>query len=243
MNVKIIGEGSEELGDGGLEDFVPRHPDLLRADAIIVCDAGNFAVGVPSLTTTLRGVVEVVVTVRTLSSAMHSGVFGGAAPDALAALILMLATLRDERGDTTIRGLDNTQTWSGAKYPPEQFRKDANVLDGVDLLGDDISDMIWARPAVTVLGIDCPPIDGCTAAIQPEARALISLRIPPGVDATSRPGRADRPSCGCRAMARPGRLRACVRGAAVRRIGRRSGLRSDVRVDARGVRPRGRPAG
>ena len=183
VNVKIIGEGSEELGDGGLEDFVPRHPDLLRADAIIVCDAGNFAVGVPSLTTTLRGVVEVMVTVRTLSSAMHSGVFGGAAPDALAALILMLATLRDERGHTTIRGLDNTQTWSGARYQPEQFRKDANVLDGVDLLGDDISDMIWARPAVTVLGIDCPSIDGCTAAIQPEARALISLRIPPGVDA------------------------------------------------------------
>ena len=183
VNVKIIGEGSEELGDGGLEDFVPRHPDLLRADAIIVCDAGNFAVGVPSLTTTLRGVVEVVVTVRTLSSPMHSGVFGGAAPDAIAALIAMLATLRDERGNTTIRGLDNTQTWSGAKYQPEQFRKDANVLDGVDLLGDDISDMIWARPAVTVLGIDCPSIAGCTAAIQPEARALISLRIPPGVDA------------------------------------------------------------
>ena len=85
VNVKIIGEGSEELGDGGLDDFVPRHPDLLHADAIIVCDAGNFAVGVPSLTTTLRGVVEVVVTVRTLSSAMHSGVFGGAAPDAVAA--------------------------------------------------------------------------------------------------------------------------------------------------------------
>ena len=144
---------------------------------------GNFAAGVPSLTTALRGVVEVVVTVRTLSSAMHSGVFGGAAPDALAALIVMLATLRDERGRTTIHGLDNTQTWTGAKYQPEQFRKDANVLDGVDLLGDDISDMIWARPAVTVLGIDCPPIDGCTAAIQPEARALISLRIPPGVDA------------------------------------------------------------
>jgi acetylornithine deacetylase/succinyl-diaminopimelate desuccinylase-like protein len=183
VNVKIIGEGSEELGDGGLEDFVPRHPDMLRADAIIVCDAGNFAVGEPSLTTTLRGVVEVVVTVRTLSSAMHSGVFGGAAPDALAALILMLATLRDEQGHTTIRGLDNTQPWSGARYQPEQFRKDANVLEGVDLLGDDISDMIWARPAATVLGIDCPSIDGCTAAIQAEARALVSLRIPPGVDA------------------------------------------------------------
>jgi cysteinylglycine-S-conjugate dipeptidase len=183
VSVKIVGEGSEELGDGGLEDFVPRHPDLLRADVIIVCDAGNLAVGVPSLTTTLRGVVEVVVTVRTLSSPMHSGVFGGAAPDALAALLRMITTLRDEQGNTTIRGLDNTQTWSGAKYSPDQFRKDANVLDGVDLLGDDVSDMIWARPAVTVLGIDCPPIAGSTAAIQPEARALLSLRVPPGVDA------------------------------------------------------------
>ena len=118
VSVKIVGEGSEELGDGGLEEFVPRHPDLLRADVILICDTGNAAVGIPTLTTTLRGVVETTVTVRSLSTAMHSGNFGGAAPDALAALILMLATLRDEQGNTTIRGLDNTQVWSGTKYPP-----------------------------------------------------------------------------------------------------------------------------
>ena len=81
--VKIIGEGSEEQGTGGLEDFVPRNADLLRADAILVCDAGNFAVGVPSLTTSLRGLANVVVTVDALTSPMHSGMFGGAAPDAL----------------------------------------------------------------------------------------------------------------------------------------------------------------
>ena len=183
VSVKIVGEGSEELGDGGLEDFVPRHPDLLRADVILICDTGNAAVGVPTLTTTLRGVVEATVTVRSLSTAMHSGNFGGAAPDALAALILMLATLRDERGNTTIRGLDSTQAWSGAEYPHEQFRTDAHVLDGVDLLGDELADMIWARPAVTVLGIDCPAVDGSSAVIQPEARALVSLRVPPGMDA------------------------------------------------------------
>ena len=183
VNVKIVGEGSEELGDGGLEDFVPRNPELLRADVILICDTGNAAVGVPTLTTSLRGVVEVSVTVRSLSTAMHSGNFGGAAPDALAALILMLATLRDEQGNTTIRGLDNTQVWSGAKYPPEQFCTDAHLLDGVDLLGDDVADMIWARPAVTVLGIDCPPVVGASAVIQPEARALVSLRVPPGMDA------------------------------------------------------------
>jgi acetylornithine deacetylase/succinyl-diaminopimelate desuccinylase-like protein len=183
VGVKIVGEGSEELGAGGLEDFVPRHPELLRADVILICDTGNSAVGVPTLTTTLRGVANVTVSVRSLASPMHSGKYGGAAPDALAALIHMLASLRDEHGNTTVRGLDNTQTWSGDKYPADVFRRDANVLDGVDLLGDDVSDMLWARPAVTVLGIDCPPVLGSTAAVQGEARARVSLRVPPGMDA------------------------------------------------------------
>ena len=184
VNLRIVAEGSEEQGTGGLEEFVPQHPDLMRADAIVVCDTGNFAVGVPSLTTTLRGVANIRVTVRTLGSAMHSGMFGGPAPDALAALIYMLSTLRDERGNTTIRSLDATQTWSGAEYPPEQFRTDANVLDGVDLIGDGtVSDLLWARPAVTVLGIDCPPVVGSSGAIQPDSRARINLRVPPGTDA------------------------------------------------------------
>jgi cysteinylglycine-S-conjugate dipeptidase len=183
VGVIIVGEGSEELGDGGLEEFVPRHPDLLHADAILICDAGNSAAGTPSLTTTLRGVVEVTVTVRTLAGPMHSGMFGGAAPDALTALIHMLATLHDEHGDTTVGGLEHRQTWTGADYPPGQFRHDANVLDGVDLLGDDVAEMIWARPAITVLGIDCPGVVGSSAAIQPHARALVSLRVPPGMDA------------------------------------------------------------
>jgi acetylornithine deacetylase/succinyl-diaminopimelate desuccinylase-like protein len=181
--VTIVGEGSEELGDGGLEAFVPGNADLLRADAILICDAGNSAAGTPSLTTTLRGVVEVTVTVRTLTDPMHSGMFGGAAPDALTALIHMLATLHDEHGNTTVGGLDHSQGWPGAPYPRAQFRHDANVLDGVDVLGDDVAAMVWARPALTVLGIDCPRVVGSSATIQPTARALISLRVPPGMDA------------------------------------------------------------
>ena len=184
VTIKIVGEGSEEQGTGGLEAFVPEHADLLAADAILVCDTGNFAVGVPSLTTSLRGLANVVVTVEALGSPLHSGVFGGAAPDALAALIHMLATLRDERGNTTVRGLDASQTWPGADYPADQFRTDANVLAGVDLVGGGrVSDMVWARPAATVLGIDCPPVVGSSAAIQPRARARINLRVPPGTDA------------------------------------------------------------
>jgi acetylornithine deacetylase/succinyl-diaminopimelate desuccinylase-like protein len=183
VNVKIVGEGSEEQGTGGLEKFVPQNPDLLRADAILVCDTGNVEVGAPTLTTTLRGMANIWVTVRTLAGPAHSGMFGGAAPDALVALIRMLATLRDEQGNTTVGGLDATQTWAGASYSADRFRQDAGVLEGVDLLGADVSDMLWARPAATVLGIDCPPVVGSSASVQAEARARINLRVPPGLDA------------------------------------------------------------
>ncbi|AZZ80141.1 dipeptidase [Gordonia alkanivorans] len=185
VTVKIIGEGSEEQGTGGLEHFAVENPDLLRADAILIADSGNFAVGRPSLTTTLRGIANIDVSVETLESAMHSGMFGGAAPDALAALISMLATLRDEHGNTTITGLEADAEWPGVSYPPEQFRSDATVLDGVELVGSgSVSDMVWARPAATVLGIDCPPVVGSSAAVQPRARARINLRVPPGMDPT-----------------------------------------------------------
>ncbi len=182
VNLKLVVEGSEEQGTGGLEAFVVDNPDLLRADTILVCDTGNAAVGQPAATVSLRGMVNVVVTVEALASEVHSGMFGGAAPDALAALIAMLAGLRDSAGNTTIEGLDNTRHWEGEPYPREQFRSDAGLLDGVHLLGDgSVSDMLWARPSVTVLGIDCPPVVGSAAAIVPKAAARLNLRIPPGL--------------------------------------------------------------
>lgn len=182
VNLKLVVEGSEEQGTGGLETFVADNADLLRADTILVCDTGNAAVGQPAATVSLRGMVNVTVTVEALASELHSGMFGGAAPDALAALIAMLATLRDAAGNTTVEGLDNTRRWEGQPYPPEQFRGDAGLLDGVRLLGDGaVSDMLWARPSVTVLGIDCPPVVGSAAAIVPRAAARLNLRIPPGL--------------------------------------------------------------
>ncbi|QLY34123.1 dipeptidase [Nocardia huaxiensis] len=183
VGLTLVCEGSEEQGTGGLEQFVPGNVELLRADTILMDDCGNFAVGVPTFTQTLRGNVNVVVTIETLSSPMHSGMFGGAAPDALAALIHVLATLRDEHGNTTIDGLTADQVWDGVQYPPDAFRADANVLPGVDLLGSGtVSDMLWARPSLTVLGIDAPKVVGSSAAIQPTAAARLNLRIPPGQD-------------------------------------------------------------
>jgi len=185
VNLKLVVEGSEEQGTGGLEAFVEQNPDLLRADAILVCDTGNAAVGKPAATVTLRGMANVVVRVEALASEVHSGMFGGPAPDALAALVAILASLRDERGETTVAGLDHSKQWTGAPYPPDQFRTDAGVRDGVQLLGDgSVSDMLWSRPAITILGIDCPPVTGSTAAIVPRTAARLNLRIPPGMSAT-----------------------------------------------------------
>jgi acetylornithine deacetylase/succinyl-diaminopimelate desuccinylase-like protein len=183
VHLKLVVEGSEEQGTGGLEAFVPEHADLLRADTILVCDTGNAAVGVPAATVSLRGMVNVVVTVEALATELHSGMFGGAAPDALAALVAMLATLRDDEGNTTIDGLDSTGTWSGEPYPPDQFRADAGVVDGATLVGSGtVSDMLWARPAVTILGIDCAPVVGSASSITPRAAARLNLRIPPGIE-------------------------------------------------------------
>jgi acetylornithine deacetylase/succinyl-diaminopimelate desuccinylase-like protein len=180
--VKLICEGSEEQGTGGLEDFVPKNADLLKADAILVVDTGNFAVGVPTLTTTLRGMTSVDITLEALGSAMHSGMFGGPAPDPVVALIQILSTLHDEHGNTTVDGLDATQKWTGVDYSAEQFRADANVLEGVKLMGDGTpADLLWARPSATVLGMDIPPVIGSSSAVQASAAARISLRLPPGM--------------------------------------------------------------
>ncbi|WP_371495370.1 dipeptidase [Kitasatospora sp. NBC_00374] len=184
VGVKFVAEGSEEQGTGGLEEYVRAHADELHADALLICDTGNAAVGVPTATTTLRGLANLVVTVSTLAGDVHSGMFGGPAPDALAALIRMLDSLRDADGGTRIQGLETDGHWDGVGYDERQFRTDAGVLDGVGLTGSgSVADRLWARPAVTVLGIDCARVVGSAAAIPATARARVSLRVPPGTDA------------------------------------------------------------
>lgn len=184
VGVKVIVEGSEEQGTGGLERYAEEHPELLAADTIVIGDTGNFRVGLPTVTATLRGMTMLRVQVDTLEGNLHSGQFGGAAPDALAALIQLLASLRSEDGSTTVDGLAADADWDGLAYPEADFVKDAKVLDGVGLIGrDTVADRIWARPAVTVVGIDCPPVVGATPSLQASARAQISLRVPPGQDA------------------------------------------------------------
>lgn len=184
VHVKVIAEGSEEQGTGGLERYAEEHPELLTADTIVIGDVGNFRLGLPTVTSTLRGMTLVRVRIDTLEGNLHSGQFGGAAPDALGALIRVLDSLRAEDGSTTVDGLTGDARWEGLQYNEKAFRQDAKVLDGVELIGSgSVADRIWARPAVTVLGIDCPPVVGATPSVQAGARALVSLRVPPGTDA------------------------------------------------------------
>lgn len=184
VGVRVVVEGSEEQGTGGLDRWVEEHPGALAADAMLVQDTGNARLGLPTLTVSLRGAANVVVHVEALAGEIHSGMFGGAAPDALAALVAILASLRDADGGTTIDGVDASGTWPGVQYDPDQFRQDAGMLEGTRLLGDGtVADMLWARPTVTILGIDAPSVVGSAAAIQPRASARLNLRVPPGQDA------------------------------------------------------------
>lgn len=185
LEVAVVCEGSEEQSSGGMEALARARPELVGCDAFVLADTGNVALGHPTLTTSLRGTGSVLMTVRTMAHPAHSGMYGGAAPDALQALLTALATLRDPSGETTIDGLEHAGTWDGAPMERDRFRADAALLPGVDPLTGDgsIADLLWSRPAATVLAIDCPPVSQVTAAVQGEARAVVNLRVPPAVDA------------------------------------------------------------
>ncbi|MCS6803139.1 MAG: M20/M25/M40 family metallo-hydrolase [Chloroflexota bacterium] len=182
VGIKVIVEGEEETGASRLEATLSDYRDLLRADAIVVADAGNWKLGVPTLTTTLRGVVKAVVEVRALEKAVHSGLFGGPAPDALIALVKMLSALYDDEGNTVLPGLAR-EPWEGLDYPEEEFRRQAGVLPGVALAGSGtLSEQLWTSPSAAIIGLDAPRVEGAGNALVPAARAAIALRIPPRQD-------------------------------------------------------------
>ncbi|WP_457254047.1 M20/M25/M40 family metallo-hydrolase [Pedococcus sp. P5_B7] len=185
VGVAVVCEGSEEQSSGGMEALARARPDLVACDALLLADTGNVEAGLPTLTTSLRGTGSVLMTVRTMTHPAHSGMYGGPAPDALQALLTALASLRGTDGETTIDGLSHEGVWDGAPFDTNRFREDAGLLDGVEPLTGTgaIADLLWARPAATVLAIDCPPISQVTAAAQGEARAVVNLRVPADTDA------------------------------------------------------------
>lgn len=180
--VKVLIEGAEETGGGGIETFVAANAGLLSADAFVVGDAGNAALGVPTLTTSLRGMTKLLVTVTTLAGPVHSGSYGGPAPDALTALVRLLAGLHDAAGDVAVEGLARGP-YDGVDYDEDAYRRDAGVLPGVALVGSgSLAERLYARPAITIIGLDAPAVGGAANAVVARARAAVSVRLAPGQD-------------------------------------------------------------
>ena len=179
--VKLILESMEET-ESNLEAFVEAHPELFECDVFIIADMGNLEVGQPALTTALRGDVACVVTVRTLQHPLHSGVFGGAAPDAMMALAKLLATLVDDDGTVAVEGV-SSHPWPGADLSEDDFRASADLLDGVQLIGSGtVASRLWSNPSISTIGVDMTTIAGSSNVLIPEARAKVSMRIVPGSD-------------------------------------------------------------
>jgi cysteinylglycine-S-conjugate dipeptidase len=183
VGVKVCIEGYEEIGSGALTAYPPTDPERFQADALVIGDMGSMRPGVPTLTTALRGMANVTVEVRTLESGKHSGQYGGAAPDALLAVLRALASLHDADGDVAVAGLRRNE-WEGEQQPEEDFRALGTVLDGVPLIGTGgLGSRVWSGPAITVIGIDVPFVDGAVNAVSPYARAVLNVRVHPEQDA------------------------------------------------------------
>lgn len=178
----LVSEGEEET-ISHLEAFVEAHPELFARDAAVIADIGGQEVGRPGLTVALRGDVACTVTVRTLANPVHSGEFGGAAPDAVTAMIRILDTLHDENGDTVIPGVDSGR-WDGAAMDEPVYREGSAILPGVAFLGTgSLADRVWMKPSVTVLGMDLPNTAEASNVLLPSVTAKLSMRIIPGSDA------------------------------------------------------------
>ncbi len=182
VGVTVFVEGEEESGSESLPAILERHRDRLAADVIVIADSGNWDVGVPALTTTLRGLVNCMVEVRTLHHGVHSGMWGGVAPDALTTLVRLLATLHDEAGDVAVDGLVSGPA-SDLEYPEERLRAESSLRDGVRTIGTgSVVERLWTRPAIAITGLDAPDAAHASNTLLPVARAKVSLRIAPGDD-------------------------------------------------------------
>ncbi|WP_153504447.1 dipeptidase [Cumulibacter manganitolerans] len=185
VGVTLFIEGEEEIGSPSLRTLIERHADALRSDVFVILDSGNWEVGTPAVTTSLRGLADCIVEVRTLDHALHSGLFGGVVPDALTTLCRLLATLHDEKGNVAVAGLRRGEA-ADLDYPEERLRAESGLLDGVQWIGDGRAvERLWVKPSVSVLAIDSTPVADASNTLAPSARAKVSLRVAPGDDADS----------------------------------------------------------
>ncbi|MGA9373854.1 MAG: peptidase dimerization domain-containing protein, partial [Mycobacterium sp.] len=166
-----------------LSALLDAHRDLLAADVIVIADSDNWGVDIPALTVSLRGLADCVVEVATLDHGLHSGLWGGVVPDALSALVRLLASLHDDDGNVAVEGMYEAAA-AHVEFSEGRVRADSGLLDGVQQIGSGpVVQRMWARPAITVIGIDTTPVDKASNTLVPSARAKVSMRVAPGGDA------------------------------------------------------------
>lgn len=183
VGVTVFVEGEEESGSPSLGRLLAAHRDKLAADVIVIADSDNWSTEVPALTVSLRGLVDCVVEVATLDHGLHSGLWGGVVPDAVSALVRLLASLHDDQGNVVVAGLHEGVA-ADVDYPRERVREESGLLDGVREIGSGpVVQRLWAKPAITVIGIDATSIAASSNTLIPRARAKVSLRVAPGGDA------------------------------------------------------------
>jgi acetylornithine deacetylase/succinyl-diaminopimelate desuccinylase-like protein len=176
----VFVEGEEEVGSDSLPALLRQHLDELRADVMVIADSGNWDIGVPALTTSLRGLVRVDVEVRTLTHAVHSGMWGGLVPDALMTLSRLISTLYDDDGGVAVAGL-RAGPAADVDYPEERLRAESGAVASVEWIGSGSSvERLWTQPALAIIGLDAPKVAGSSNTLVPAARARLSLRIAPG---------------------------------------------------------------
>ncbi|AAT89315.1 peptidase [Leifsonia xyli subsp. xyli str. CTCB07] len=182
LGLAVFIEGEEEFGSRSFANFLAENKTALSADVIIVADSYNVDADTPALTVSLRGNVTFTLTVSTLEHASHSGMYGGAAPDAMLALVKLLATLHDENGEVAVEGfLAHTPAPEPPHLPEEQFRKDAALLPGVTPIGSGpLLSRLWSKPTVTVTGVDAPSVADASNTLLASVAVRLSARVAPG---------------------------------------------------------------
>ncbi|HWG02538.1 MAG TPA: dipeptidase [Trebonia sp.] len=180
VTVRVFVEGEEEVASATLPDLLRQYRDRLAADVIVIADAGNWDIGVPAITTSLRGLVRADVEVRTLTHAVHSGMWGGLVPDAIMALTRLLSTLWDADGAPAVDGLVAGPA-ADVDYPEERLRAESGAAPGTQWIGrGSVVERLWTRPAITVTGLDAPKAEGASNTLVPVARARVTVRLAPG---------------------------------------------------------------
>jgi acetylornithine deacetylase/succinyl-diaminopimelate desuccinylase-like protein len=196
INLVAVIEGEEEIGSPHFSRFLAAHRQRLKADAVVIADLANVAVGVPSLTTSLRGHVTCEVEVRALAKPLHSGMWGGAVPDPIQALCRMLGSLTAADGTILVDGLcagAATPTaaqqagCAAAPYEPADFAEQAGLVGGAATLpaaGTALYERLWLRPSLTVTAIQSGERGRTGNVVMDAAWARIGLRTVPGMEAT-----------------------------------------------------------